>query len=131
VCRTDGNSWSTGPAPPPPPYTAPPPPNSRAGQNNDGSGSGGKSGIGGGGVAGIVISLLVVGAVVAFFLIKRRKHKSATGEHFEQHQPFNSFPSNEVKGHSFDDYYSLHNVSSILTNHANIILYRCSLHESY
>jgi hypothetical protein len=95
--QTGGNSWSTGPAPPPPPYTAPPPPNGRPGQNNDGSGSGGKSGIGGGGVAGIVISLLVVGAVVSFFLIKRRKHKSATGEHFEQHQPFNSFPSSEVK----------------------------------
>ncbi|OEL30305.1 Protein STRUBBELIG-RECEPTOR FAMILY 6 [Dichanthelium oligosanthes] len=98
--QTDGNSWSTGPAPPPPPYTAPPPPNRRnsPGQNGDGSSSsGGKSGIGGGGVAGIIISLLVVGAIIAFFLIKRRKHKAAMEEHFEQHQPFTSFPSNEVK----------------------------------
>ncbi|TVU48168.1 hypothetical protein EJB05_07795 [Eragrostis curvula] len=96
--QTDGNSWSTGPAPPPPPYTAPPPPNRRPGQNNDGSsGSGGKSGIGGGGVAGIIISLLVVGAVIAFFVVKRRKRKTAMEEHFEQQQPFTSFPSNEVK----------------------------------
>ncbi|KAL6660228.1 hypothetical protein ACP70R_002350 [Stipagrostis hirtigluma subsp. patula] len=95
--QTDGNSWSTGPAPPPPPYTAPPPPNRRNGPQSDGSSSGGKSGIGGGGVAGIIISLLVVGAVVAFFLIKRRKRKAAMEEHFEQHQPFTSFPSNEVK----------------------------------
>ncbi|CAN6321207.1 unnamed protein product, partial [Urochloa humidicola] len=98
--QTDGNSWSTGPAPPPPPYTAPPPPNrpNSPGQNGDGSSSSGrKSGIGGGGVAGIIISLLVVGAVVAFFLIKRRKRKAAMEEHFEQHQPFTSFPSNEAK----------------------------------
>ncbi|CAL4937915.1 unnamed protein product [Urochloa decumbens] len=98
--QTDGNSWSTGPAPPPPPYTAPPPPNRQnsPGQNGDGSSSSGrKSGIGGGGVAGIIISLLVVGAVVAFFLIKRRKRKASMEEHFEQHQPFTSFPSNEVK----------------------------------
>ncbi|WVZ55718.1 hypothetical protein U9M48_006343 [Paspalum notatum var. saurae] len=98
--QTDGNSWSTGPAPPPPPYTAPPPPNygNRPGQNSDGSSSsGGKSGIGGGGVAGIIISLLVVGSIVAFFLIKRRKRKAAMKEHFEQHPPFTSFPLNEVK----------------------------------
>ncbi|XP_066379258.1 protein STRUBBELIG-RECEPTOR FAMILY 7-like [Miscanthus floridulus] len=99
--QTDGNSWSTGPAPPPPPYTAPPPPPNHwndAGQNGDGSSSsGGRSGIGSGGVAGIIISLLVVGSVVAFFLIKRRKRKAAMEEHFEQHQPFTSFPSNEVK----------------------------------
>nr|CAB3496869.1 unnamed protein product [Digitaria exilis] len=97
--QTDGNSWSTGPAPPPPPYTAPPRPNRQngPGQNGDGlSSSGGKSGIGGGGIAGIIISLLVVGAVVAFFLIKRRKRKASVEEHFEQHQPFTSF-SNKVK----------------------------------
>ncbi|NP_001104882.1 Protein STRUBBELIG-RECEPTOR FAMILY 6 precursor [Zea mays] len=97
--QTDGNSWSTGPAPPPPPYTAPPPPNhwNGAGQNDDGSSSsGGRPGIGGGGVAGIIISLLIVGSVVAFFLIKRRKHKAIMEEQFEQHQPFTSFPSNEV-----------------------------------
>jgi len=98
VYRTDGNSWSTGPAPPPPPYTAPPPPNRQNSPGQNGDGSGGKSGIGGGGVAGIIVSLLVVGAIVAFFLIKRRKHKAAMEEHFEQHQLFTSFPSNEVKG---------------------------------
>ncbi|XP_039826759.1 protein STRUBBELIG-RECEPTOR FAMILY 6-like isoform X4 [Panicum virgatum] len=95
--QTDGNSWSTGPAPPPPPYTAPPPPNRQNSPGQNGDGSGGKSGIGGGGVAGIIVSLLVVGAIVAFFLIKRRKRKAAMEEHFEQHQPFTSFPSNEVK----------------------------------
>jgi hypothetical protein len=97
--QTDGNSWSNGPAPPPPPYSAPPPPNrpNSPGQNNGGSSSGGSSGIGGGGVAGIIISLLVVGAVVAFFVIRRRKRRAALEEHFEQHQPFTSFPSNEVK----------------------------------
>jgi hypothetical protein len=95
--QTDGNSWSTGPAPPPPPYTAPPPPNRRNSPGQNGDGSGGKSGIGGGGVAGIIISVLVVGAIVAFFLIKRRKRKAAMEEHFEQNQPFTSFPSNEVK----------------------------------
>ncbi|KAK3148186.1 hypothetical protein QOZ80_3BG0291810 [Eleusine coracana subsp. coracana] len=94
--QTDGNSWSTGPAPPPPPYTAPPPPN-RGPDQNGSSNSGGKSGISGGAIAGIIISLLVVGAVVAFFMIKRRKRKSARAAHFEQHQPFTSFPSNEVK----------------------------------
>jgi hypothetical protein len=47
--------------------------------------------------------LLVVGSVVAFFLIKRRKRKAAMEEHFEQHQPFTSFPSNEVKGQLLDD----------------------------
>jgi hypothetical protein len=41
--------------------------------------------------------VLVVGAIVAFFLIKRRKRKAAMEEHFEQNQPFTSFPSNEVK----------------------------------
>ncbi|KAG8097123.1 hypothetical protein GUJ93_ZPchr0013g37528 [Zizania palustris] len=97
--QTDGNSWSTGPAPPPPPYTAPPPPNRRnsPGQSDGSSGSGKSSGIGGGGVAGIIISLLVVGAVVAFFVVRRRKHKAAIEEHFEQHHTFTSLPSNEVK----------------------------------
>ncbi|KAK1652462.1 hypothetical protein QYE76_070267 [Lolium multiflorum] len=97
--QTDGNSWTTGPAPPPPPFTAPPSNRRKSpGQNSDSSSSsGGKSGIGGGGVAGIIISLLVVGAIVAFFVIRRRKHKPKMAEHFEQHQPFTSFPSNEVK----------------------------------
>ncbi|TVT97844.1 hypothetical protein EJB05_56887 [Eragrostis curvula] len=101
--QTDGNSWSTGPAPPPPPFTAPPHSRKRGkspGQHSNGSdssSSGGSSGIGAGAIAGIVVSILVVGAVVAFFLIKRKQRKGAVPEHFEQRQPFNSFPSNEVK----------------------------------
>ncbi|CAD6205003.1 unnamed protein product [Miscanthus lutarioriparius] len=101
--QTDGNSWSTGPAPPPPPFTAPPQARNRRkspGQRSNGSNnssSGGSSGIGAGAIAGIIISVLVVGAVVAFFLIKRNQRKGAMPEHYEQHQPFNSFPSNEVK----------------------------------
>lgn len=105
VYRTDGNSWSTGPAPPPPPFTAPPHSRSNRrkspGQHSNGSNntsSGGSSGIGAGAIAGIIISVLVIGAVVAFFLIKRKQRKVAMPEHYEQRQPFNSFPSNEVKG---------------------------------
>lgn len=102
--RTDGNSWSTGPAPPPPPFTAPPHSRNRRkspGQHSNGSNNssaGGSSGIGAGAIAGIIISVFVVGAVVAFFLIKRNQRKGAMPEHYEQRQPFNSFPSNEVKG---------------------------------
>ncbi|KAG2538319.1 protein STRUBBELIG-RECEPTOR FAMILY 6-like isoform X3 [Panicum virgatum] len=101
--QTDGNSWSTSPAPPPPPFTSPP--HSRSsrrrspGQHSNGSNnssSGGSSGIGAGAIAGIIISVLVIGAVVAFFLIKRKQRKGAMPEHYEQRQPFNSFPSNEV-----------------------------------
>nr|CAB3499769.1 unnamed protein product [Digitaria exilis] len=102
--QTDGNSWSTGPAPPPPPFTAPPhsPSNRKKspGQHSNGSNSSsssGSSGIGAGAIAGIIISVLVVGAVVAFFLIKRKQRNGAIPEHYEQRQPFNSFPSNEVK----------------------------------
>ncbi|KAG8091344.1 hypothetical protein GUJ93_ZPchr0012g20541 [Zizania palustris] len=104
--QTDGNSWSTGPAPPPPPFTAPPPSHNRRkspGRQSNGSGSssdsGGNSGLRAGAIAGIIIALLVIGSVVAFFLIKR-KRKSAREEHVEQRQPFNSLiscPSNEVK----------------------------------
>ncbi|KAL5232430.1 hypothetical protein ABZP36_031206 [Zizania latifolia] len=101
--QTDGNSWSTGPAPPPPPFTAPPPSRNHRkspGRHSNGSGSssdsGGSSGLRAGAIAGIIVALLVIGAVVAFFLIKR-KRKGAREEHVEQRQPFNSFPSNEVK----------------------------------
>ncbi|XP_072990203.1 protein STRUBBELIG-RECEPTOR FAMILY 7-like isoform X2 [Typha latifolia] len=92
--RTDGNSWSSGPAPPPPPYT--PPPVGRPTKPDQQSDGGGKSGIGGGGIAGIIISILVVGGIVAFFLIKRRKRKTFREEIFEQEQPFN--PLDEPKG---------------------------------
>uniref|UniRef100_A0A0D9XJ85 Protein kinase domain-containing protein n=1 Tax=Leersia perrieri TaxID=77586 RepID=A0A0D9XJ85_9ORYZ len=99
--QTDGNSWSTGPAPPPPPFTAPPPSRNRRKSpgkhsNSSSSGSGGNSGLRAGAIAGIIVALLVIGAIVAFFLIKR-KRKGAREEHVEQRQPFNSFPSNEVK----------------------------------
>ncbi|KAF0892793.1 hypothetical protein E2562_017753 [Oryza meyeriana var. granulata] len=101
--QTDGNSWSTGPAPPPPPFTAPPPSRNRRkspGRHSNGSGSssgsGGNPGLRAGAIAGIIVALLVIGAVVAFCLIKR-KRKGAREEHVEQRQPFNSYPSNEVK----------------------------------
>ncbi|CAL4924725.1 unnamed protein product [Urochloa decumbens] len=64
---------------------------------NNNSSSGGSSGIGAGAIAGIIVSVLVIGAVVAFFLIKRKQRKGTIPEHYEQRQPFNSFPSNEVK----------------------------------
>ncbi|OVA10369.1 Protein kinase domain [Macleaya cordata] len=102
--KTDGNSWSSGPAPPPPPFTPPPRRanrNHKSGDNNgqsEANGGGGKSGIGGGGVAGIVISILVVGAVVAFFLMKRRsKKKSSDIEKLDHDRPFTPLASNEVK----------------------------------
>jgi hypothetical protein len=101
--RTDGNSWSTGLAPPPPPFTAPPHSRKRGkrpGQRSNGidsSSSNLSSGIGARAIADIIVSILVVGAFVAFFLIKRKQRKGAMPEYFEQHQSFNSFPSNEVK----------------------------------
>ncbi|KAM0836242.1 hypothetical protein ACQ4PT_039698 [Festuca glaucescens] len=102
--QTDGNSWSTSPAPPPPPFTAPPKsPNRRKspGSNSNGSdspsSSGGSTVLRAGAIAGIIVALLVIGALVAFFLIKRKKRKGKTEESFEQHQAFNSFPSDEAK----------------------------------
>ncbi|KAJ6812432.1 protein STRUBBELIG-RECEPTOR FAMILY 6-like [Iris pallida] len=104
--QTDGNSWSSGPAPPPPPFT--PPPNRRispghnSGGNNSpshGSSGGGKSGIGGGGIAGIIISFLFVGGIAAFFLVRRKKRNSLSEEHYEQNQSFTAAPleSNDDK----------------------------------
>ncbi|CAL4924729.1 unnamed protein product [Urochloa decumbens] len=87
-------------------YRTDAPPHSRSnrrkspGQHSNGnnnSSSGGSSGIGAGAIAGIIVSVLVIGAVVAFFLIKRKQRKGTIPEHYEQRQPFNSFPSNEVK----------------------------------
>ncbi|ONK75162.1 uncharacterized protein A4U43_C03F14000 [Asparagus officinalis] len=102
--QTDGNSWSSGPAPPPPPFTSPPPGrkvkpgHSSGGEKSKSKDGGGKSsGIGGGGIAGIIISLLVVGAIVAFFLVRRKKKKSSIREHHEQDEPFTPLASNEVK----------------------------------
>ncbi|KAL5698606.1 Protein STRUBBELIG-REPTOR FAMILY 6 [Ranunculus cassubicifolius] len=84
--QTDGNSWSSGPAPPPPPGTPPssarPNPNPRSGGNKSPSNDGGgkKSGIGAGAIAGIIISLLVVGAVVAFFLLRKKKSRKPSSD---------------------------------------------------
>lgn len=101
--QTDGNSWSSGPAPPPPPFTPPPGRKVNPGHNSDngnspseGSGGGKSSGIGGGGIAGIIISLLVVGAIVAFFLVRHKKRKSSIREH-EQDEPFTPLASNDAK----------------------------------
>ncbi|KAF5192954.1 Strubbelig-receptor family protein, partial [Thalictrum thalictroides] len=100
--QTDGNSWTSGPAPPPPPGTPPSSgrnsPNHRSGGNSSPSADGKKSGIGGGGIAGIVISILVVGAVLAFFLLKRNARKpSSDVEKPEIDRPFTPLASNEVK----------------------------------
>ncbi|KAK7275479.1 hypothetical protein RIF29_16598 [Crotalaria pallida] len=102
--QTDGNNWSSGPAPPPPPGTPP------VAKNNHNRKSGGhgrpsdagksdggkKSGIGGGAIAGIVISILVVGAIVAFFLVKRRSKKSSSDMEKLDNQPLAPLTSNEV-----------------------------------
>ncbi|XP_072990629.1 protein STRUBBELIG-RECEPTOR FAMILY 6-like [Typha latifolia] len=103
--RTDGNSWSSGPAPPPPPYQSPPNRRTNPGQHskgdkspsNSGKSSGGSSGIGAGAIAGIIISILVVGGLVAFFLIKRKTRRSSRKEHLEKDQSFTPLASNEVK----------------------------------
>ncbi|KAK1263697.1 Protein STRUBBELIG-RECEPTOR FAMILY 6 [Acorus gramineus] len=99
--RTDGNSWSSGPAPPPPPYTPPPAGRSSPGQRSGGSASnstdGGKSsGIGGGVIAGILISILVVSAIVAFFLVKRRSRKSSDEGKLGQDRTF-ALPLSEAQ----------------------------------
>nr|XP_017249637.1 PREDICTED: protein STRUBBELIG-RECEPTOR FAMILY 6-like [Daucus carota subsp. sativus] len=99
---TEGNSWSSGPAPPPLPGTPPSSSSNRNRKQNDNKNSsdgGGskKSGIGGGGVAGIVISILVVGAVVAFFVVKKRSEKSSADVENAGSQPFTSYASQEVQ----------------------------------
>ncbi|WOG82843.1 hypothetical protein DCAR_0102011 [Daucus carota subsp. sativus] len=101
---TEGNSWSSGPAPPPLPGTPPSSSSNRNRKQNDNKNSsdgGGskKSGIGGGGVAGIVISILVVGAVVAFFVVKKRSEKSSADVENAGSQPFTSYASQEVQVH--------------------------------
>ncbi|KAL1831991.1 hypothetical protein ACET3Z_001642 [Daucus carota] len=99
---SEGNSWSSGPAPPPLPGTPPSSSSNRNRKQNDNKNSsdgGGskKSGIGGGGVAGIVISILVVGAVVAFFVVKKRSEKSSADVENAGSQPFTSYASQEVQ----------------------------------
>ncbi|CAL0307915.1 unnamed protein product [Lupinus luteus] len=102
--KTDGNTWSSGPAPPPPPGTPPitkPVRDHKSGghstpSDSGTSGGGKKSGIGGGAIAGIVISILVVGAIVAFFLVKRKSKKSSSSMEKLDNQPLAPLTSNEV-----------------------------------
>ncbi|XP_039041132.1 protein STRUBBELIG-RECEPTOR FAMILY 6-like isoform X2 [Hibiscus syriacus] len=104
INRTDGNSWSSGPAPPPPPGT-PTTRNTRKhksgsnGSKSDGGSNSGSSssGIGGGAIAGIVISILIVGAIVAFFLVKRRSRRSSSDIEKLDNQPLAPLASNEVQ----------------------------------
>ncbi|XP_009383597.2 protein STRUBBELIG-RECEPTOR FAMILY 6 isoform X1 [Musa acuminata AAA Group] len=100
--RTDGNSWSSTPAPPPPPYRPPPPgrksnPGQHSGGSNKSSGGGNNSGIGAGVIAGIVISVLVVGGILAFFLMRRKSQKHSKEEIFEKDPPFAPLASNDAK----------------------------------
>ncbi|XP_077240860.1 protein STRUBBELIG-RECEPTOR FAMILY 6-like isoform X2 [Tasmannia lanceolata] len=100
--QTEGNSWTSGPAPPPPPFTPPPSrkpiPGSRSGNSPSDTGGGGKkSGIGGGGIAGIVLSILVVGAILAFFLVKRKSKSTLKREKIGLDRPFTPLVSIEVK----------------------------------
>ncbi|PHU01026.1 Protein STRUBBELIG-RECEPTOR FAMILY 6 [Capsicum chinense] len=101
IVQSNGNSWSTGPAPPPPPGTPPANNHNRnhksRGNNNSGSDGGGKSGIGGGGIAGIVISVLVVGAIVAFFFIKKRSKRLSTDIEKLDNRPLAPLTSQEVE----------------------------------
>ncbi|KAE8722912.1 Protein STRUBBELIG-RECEPTOR FAMILY 6 [Hibiscus syriacus] len=98
--KTDGNSWSSGPAPPPPPGT-PATRNTRKhksgsnGSTSDGGSS--SSGIGGGAIAGIVISIFIVGAIAAFFLVKRRSRRSSSDIEKLDNLPFAPLASNEVQ----------------------------------
>ncbi|KAE9615321.1 hypothetical protein Lal_00048405 [Lupinus albus] len=102
--KTDGNTWSSGPAPPPPPGTPPitkPNRDHKSGghstPSDSGTSDGGKkSGIGGGAIAGIVISILVVGAIVAFFLVKRKSKKPSSSMEKLDNQPLAPLTSNEV-----------------------------------
>ncbi|KAK8551351.1 hypothetical protein V6N13_119821 [Hibiscus sabdariffa] len=106
--QTDGNSWSSGPAPPPPPGTPPAPridkkhksvshtspPDSGSSSETERSR---KSGIGGGGIAGIVISILIVGAILAFVLVKRRSRRSSSDIEKLDNQSFAPLASKEVQ----------------------------------
>ncbi|XP_038996568.1 protein STRUBBELIG-RECEPTOR FAMILY 6-like isoform X2 [Hibiscus syriacus] len=104
INRTDGNSWSSGPAPPPPPGTPATRSTRKHKSGSNGSKSGGgssggssSSGIGGGVIAGIVISILIVGAIAVFFLVKRRSRRSSSDIEKLDNQPFAPLASNEVQ----------------------------------
>ncbi|XP_031118088.1 protein STRUBBELIG-RECEPTOR FAMILY 7-like [Ipomoea triloba] len=104
--QTNGNSWSSGPAPPPPPGTPPaskPNRNHKSGGSNSHSNGGGsddgsgKSGIGGGAVAGIVISILIIGAIVAFFVVKRKPRRTISDIEKSNNHPFAPLAMQEVQ----------------------------------
>ncbi|WOL11562.1 protein STRUBBELIG-RECEPTOR FAMILY 6 [Canna indica] len=102
--RTDGNSWSSTPAPPPPPYRPPPPgrksnPGQHSGGSNKSSGGGGgnNSSIGVGVIAGVVVAVLVIAGILAFFLVRRKSRKSAKEEIIIKDPPFAPLPSNDAK----------------------------------
>ncbi|XP_065007829.1 protein STRUBBELIG-RECEPTOR FAMILY 6-like isoform X1 [Musa acuminata AAA Group] len=103
--RTDGNSWSSSPAPPPSPYRSPPPGRkSNPGQQSDGSnqssggGGGNNFNIGAGTTAGIIISILVIGGIIAFFFMRKKLRKSSRENVLKKDQPFAPHASDDAKG---------------------------------
>lgn len=102
--RTDGNSWSSGPAPPSPPGTQSSHRKSGKHQSTSSQDSGSKSkksGLSAGGIAGVVIAILVVGAIVGFFIFKRRSRRSAPEvEKLDINKPFVPAASNDVFGNA-------------------------------
>lgn len=112
--QTDGNSWSSGPAPPSPPGTQSSHRKSGKHQSTSSQDSGSnseKSGLSAGGVAGVVIAILVVGAIVGFFIFKRRSRRSAPEvEKLDINKPFVPAASNDVF-----ELKSVHSSSSINT----------------
>ncbi|XP_074563005.1 protein STRUBBELIG-RECEPTOR FAMILY 6-like [Curcuma longa] len=102
--QTDGNSWSSTPAPPPPPYHPPPPgqksnPGQRSAGSNNSSGSGGgnNSGISAGAIAGIVASVLVIAGILAFFLVRRKSRKPSMEQFSKNDQSLAPLASDDAK----------------------------------
>ncbi|XP_074563073.1 protein STRUBBELIG-RECEPTOR FAMILY 6-like, partial [Curcuma longa] len=100
--QTDGNSWSSTPAPPPPPYHPPPPgqrsnPGQRSAGSNNSSGSGGgnNSGISAGAIAGIVASVLVIAGILAFFLVRRKSRKPSMEQFSKNDQSLAPLPASD------------------------------------
>uniref|UniRef100_A0A7C8ZSS3 Receptor protein serine/threonine kinase n=1 Tax=Opuntia streptacantha TaxID=393608 RepID=A0A7C8ZSS3_OPUST len=112
--QTDGNSWSSGPAPPSPPGTQSSHRKSGKHQSPSSQDSGSKSeksGLSGGGIAGVVIAILVVGAIVGFFIFTRRSRRSAPEvEKLDINKPFVPAASHDVL-----ELKSIHSSSSINT----------------
>ncbi|XP_042391155.1 protein STRUBBELIG-RECEPTOR FAMILY 6-like [Zingiber officinale] len=102
--QTDGNSWSSTPAPPPPPYHPPPPSrksnpgqHSTGSNNSLGSGGGNNSGISAGAIAGIAASVLVITGILAFFLIRRKSHKPSMEQFPKNDQSLAPLTSDDAK----------------------------------